>query len=134
MPAHDDVLDVEMAHGVLDDAHNVEIGVDHQIGDVAVDEGLAGCQPGNLLCGDAGVAASDPEILGALPGSQLLEELGIFLLLLSSPGAVVVKQAVVRLLQIPGYIRGRHVASIVVGIAVAAAEPIGFDVGVRAGV
>jgi len=106
--ADDDVLDVEVAHGILDDAHNVKVGVDHQVGDVAVDEGLARLQAGNLLCRDARVAASNPQILGTLAGTQLGEEAGIFLPLLGSPGAVVLEQTVMRLLKILGDIRGRH--------------------------
>ena len=58
--AHDDVLDVKVAHGILNDAHNVEVSVDDQVGNVAVDEDLTGAQTGDLLGGDARVAASDP--------------------------------------------------------------------------
>lgn len=111
MTAHDDVLDVQMSHGVLDDAHDVEIRVDNQIGDVAVNKGLAGLQTRDQLCGDARVTASDPKILGGLSGAQLGEVLGITLPLLSSPGLVVFKQAIVGLLEILGDIRRRHVAT-----------------------
>ncbi len=116
MAAHDDVLDMEMAHGVLDDAHNIEVRVDDQVGDVAVDEGLAGPEARDLLGGNAGIAASNPEILGALSGTQLGEELGVLQLLLGSPGTVVVKHAVMGLLEILGNIRRGHVASDVVPV------------------
>lgn len=44
MAAHDDVFDLEVLHGVLDDAERVEVGAGQDIGDVAVAEDVAGLQ------------------------------------------------------------------------------------------
>lgn len=96
----DDVLDAEVLDGVVDHAHSVEIGVAHEVGDVAVDKCLAGLKAADLLGGDAGVGASDPEVLGCLAGGEVLEEVGVDLCLVLGPGAVVVEEPVVALLEI----------------------------------
>lgn len=56
--ADDDVLDVEVAHGVVDDGHDVEVGRADEVSDVAVDEHLAGFEAGDGFGGDAGVGAA----------------------------------------------------------------------------
>ena len=56
--ADDDVLDFEVAHGVVDDGHYVEVGVADKVGDVAVDEHLARAEAGDGFGGDAGVGAA----------------------------------------------------------------------------
>ena len=56
--ADDDVLDVQVAHGVVDDGHDVEVGVADEVGDVAVDEHFAGLEAGDGFGGDAGVGAA----------------------------------------------------------------------------
>lgn len=111
--ADDDVLDAEVADGVVDDGHDIEVGVADEVGDVAVDEGLAGLEAGDLLGGDARVAAADPEILGVLALSEGGEEAGILLGLLGGPGAVVVEEAVVRLLEILGDVLLSHGAPVI---------------------
>lgn len=57
--ADDDVLDAQVAHGIVDDGHHVEVGVGDEVGDVAVDEDLAGLQAHDLIGGDTAVAATD---------------------------------------------------------------------------
>lgn len=59
MAADDDVLDVQVAHGVVDDGHDVQVGVGDDVGDVAVDEDLARFQAHDFIGGDAAVAAAD---------------------------------------------------------------------------
>lgn len=56
--AHNDVLDVQMADGVVDDGHDVEVGVADEVRDVAMDEHLAGFEAGDGFGGDAGVGAA----------------------------------------------------------------------------
>jgi hypothetical protein len=86
--------------GVRDDAHDVEVRVADQVGDVAVHKGVARLQARDLLGGDARVAASDPQVLGVLAGRQLDEELGVLGFLVGGPAAVVLKDALVRLAQV----------------------------------
>lgn len=100
--ADNNVLNLEVLDGILDDAHNVEVRVAHQVGNVTVHKGVAGLQARDLLGGDAGVGASDPEILGVLAGRELLEEVRVLGDLLGGPGLVVLKHLVVSLLEIHG--------------------------------
>lgn len=98
--ADDDVLDAKVTHGIVNDAHDIEIGVDDEVGNVAVDKGLAGLQTSNLLGGDTGVTASDPEVVGGLASAEADKVTRVLLLLLGGPFAVVLKDAVVRLLEV----------------------------------
>ncbi|MNH26129.1 hypothetical protein D3C79_861620 [compost metagenome] len=66
--ADDDVLHLEHLHRVLQHGEAVEIGVHHQIGDVAVDEDIPRQQPHQLVGGNPAVGAADPEVLGRLLG------------------------------------------------------------------
>ena len=56
--ADDDVLDVQVADRVVDHGHDVEVGGADQVGDVAVDEHLAGFEAGDGFGGDARVGAA----------------------------------------------------------------------------
>jgi len=58
MAADNDVLYFEMANGVVDNRHYVEVNVVDEIGNVAVDEHLAGTKAGDGFCRDAGVGAA----------------------------------------------------------------------------
>lgn len=98
--ADNNVLYAEMSDGIVNDAHDIEIGVDNEIGNIAVDKGLAGLQTSNLLGGDTRVTASDPKVVGGLAGAEADKVARILLLLLSSPLAVVFKDAVVGLLEV----------------------------------
>ena len=51
MAADDDVLHLEHLHRVLQHREAVEIGVHHQVGDVAVDEDVPGKSPISWLAG-----------------------------------------------------------------------------------
>lgn len=100
--AHDDVLDLEVLDGVVEHRGDVEVDVADQVGDVAVHKGLAGLEARDLLRGDARVAAADPQVLGLLARAELGEEVRVLGLLLGRPPGVVLKHAVVRLLQVAG--------------------------------
>jgi hypothetical protein len=47
-----------VAHGVIDDGHDVEVGVGHQVRDVAVDEHFARAEAGDGFGGDTRVGAA----------------------------------------------------------------------------
>lgn len=66
MPAHDDVLHFQIADRVLDHGLAVQVGRGEDVGDVAVDEDVAGLEAEHGGFGDAGVGAADPEDLGVL--------------------------------------------------------------------
>jgi hypothetical protein len=142
--ANDDVLDFEVPHRVVDHGHDVEVDIVDKVGDVAVDEHLAGLEAGDGFGGDARVGAAcvlcycasleaaalgvrlrrvgvkgeikltNPEILRGLARRQIGEELGLLRLHLVGPLLVVLKDAVVALLEVLAHlllllgIFGRH--------------------------
>lgn len=111
MTTDNDVLDAEMANCIVDDAHNVEISVADQVGDIAVDKSLTGLEAGDLLSRDTGVAASDPEIFGRLASGQFGKVAGVLFGLFSGPGAVMFEETVVRLAEVFGnFLGGRGFA------------------------
>ena len=77
MTADDDVLDLEVLHRVLDDGQRVEVGGNQDVGDVAVDEDVAGVQSENGGLRAARVGTSDPQDLGGLAFTETFEESGI---------------------------------------------------------
>ena len=86
--ADDDVLHLEHHDRVLEDAQAVEVGRDDLVGDVAVDEDVAGIGIHHGLRGNAAVRASDPEELGTLLLGKRLEVLRIAAAHLLRPGLV----------------------------------------------
>jgi hypothetical protein len=56
--AHDNVLDLEVADRVVNHGHDVKVDVINQVGDVAVDEHLAGVEARDGFGGDARVGAA----------------------------------------------------------------------------
>ena len=65
--AHDhDVFDFQHIDGELDHRETIQIGVDDDVGDVAVDEDFAGQQANDFIGGYAAVGAADPQVLGVL--------------------------------------------------------------------
>jgi len=89
MSADDDVLDPEHLHGILQHRETIQIGMDHDVGDVPVDEQLPGEQPDDLVGGNPAVRAADPEVPGRLLSRQAVEEAGIPALDPLGPQAVV---------------------------------------------
>ena len=92
MAADDDVLNLEGLDGVLDDGKAVEVGMDDDVGDVAVDEELAREEADDLVGRDAAVGAADPEILGALLPGKGLEESRLGAAHVLGPGSVLVEE------------------------------------------
>jgi hypothetical protein len=62
----DDVLDLEDLDGVLHDRQAVEVGMHHDVGDVAVHKDFARFQAGDLIRGHPAVGTADPQIGRAL--------------------------------------------------------------------
>ena len=92
--ADDDVLHLEHFYRVLQHGEAVEIGMYHQIGDVAVDEDVPRQQPHQLVGGDPAVGTTDPEVFGGLLGRKSGKEIGIFGFDPFGPLTVVGKQVV----------------------------------------
>lgn len=59
--AEDDVLDLQVDDGVLDDGEGVEVGGGDDVGDVAVDEDVAWLKAEDGGLGDASVGAAEPD-------------------------------------------------------------------------
>jgi hypothetical protein len=89
--ADDDVLDLQVLDGELDDAERVDVRGRQDVGDVAVAEDLAGFQAQDRGLGAARVGAADPEDLRGLAFAQGLEEFGLGLGERAAPGRVVVE-------------------------------------------
>ena len=61
MPAHDHVVDRQHVGGILQNREAVDVRVDNDVGDVAVDEELARQQTDDFVCEDPAVRAADPQ-------------------------------------------------------------------------
>ena len=79
MPDDKDVFDAKNIDGVLHDGKAVQVAVDHDVGNIAMDKYLAGQQAANLVGGNTAVGTADPEIFGRLLPGQGLEKIGIVL-------------------------------------------------------
>jgi len=62
------VLDTKDVHRKLNSREAVQIGVDNQIGDVAVHEHLSRQQADNLVGRHTAIRAADPKVLGRMSG------------------------------------------------------------------
>jgi hypothetical protein len=92
MADHHDVLYAQLADRVLDNSQAIPVGVVDDIGDIAVDEYLAGHEVDDLIGGDTAVRASDPEELGRLLRCKLAEETGVIVLHPVRPSPIVPEQ------------------------------------------
>lgn len=75
MPANDDVPNAQNVDGELEHRETIQVGMNDQVRDVAMDKDFARWQADNLVRGHAAVGASDPEILRRLLVSEALEEM-----------------------------------------------------------
>ena len=113
--AHDNVLDFQMLHGVLDHgldlgkgeaagvtkrqgtahtqsaATNAQVAANHHVRNVAVHKHLAGAESQNLVGGHTRVRTSNEQVLGLLPLCQRLEVLFVISTLAGCPFAVVLE-------------------------------------------
>lgn len=85
VPADDDVLDLEVEDGELDDGQQADVGGVDDVGDVAVREDVAGLAAEDDALGDSRVGAAQPEDRGSLAFGVGGKEVGIFLLNLGGP-------------------------------------------------
>lgn len=89
--ADDDVLDLEVLDGELDDREGIDVGRGQDVGDVAVAKDLARLQAQDGRLRAARVGAADPEDLGRLAFAQGFEQLRLGLGQGPSPRRVVVE-------------------------------------------
>src|SRR5690606_4489630 len=94
VPDDENVLDLEHVDRELDHRHAIEVGVHHHVGDIAVDENLAGNQVDDLVGGHARIGAADPQVLGRLLLRKLSEETRILARDPLGPGKVAFQQVV----------------------------------------
>ncbi|MCY1539244.1 hypothetical protein D9M68_748220 [compost metagenome] len=91
---HHDVLDLQVLDRELDRRERVEVGVHHDVGDVAVHEHFTRLQAGDLVGGHAAVGTADPHVARRLLLDKAGEEAGPVTLHLGGPGTVVGKEVV----------------------------------------
>ena len=77
--AHDDVAHFEDIYGKLHDGKAVQVGVDDDVCDVAVDEEFAGEEVHDFVGGDAAVGAADPQVAGRLLVSEFFKKIRVLL-------------------------------------------------------
>jgi len=87
-----DVLDFQDIDGELKDGEAVEIGVDDDVGNVAMDEDFAGGEIDDLGGWDAAVGAADPHVFGSLLVGEVFEEIGVDLADAGGPVAVALEE------------------------------------------
>ena len=90
----DDVLYLEDVDGVLHDGEAIEVAVNDDVGDVAMDEDFAGEQAADFIGRDAAVGAADPEISGRLLAREGGKEFGIAAANVLGPGEVSLEEEV----------------------------------------
>ena len=71
-----DVANFEHFDGKLHHGEAVQIRVNHDVRDIAMNEDLAGQEPGDLVCRNARIGAANPEVLRSLDGFQSLKKVG----------------------------------------------------------
>lgn len=94
MAADDDVADFQNIHGILHDGKEVEIGFHDDVGDVAMDENLAGGEACDLIGGHAAVRATDPKVLRALLVGEFAEKIRVVGMDIGGPLAVALEEVI----------------------------------------
>ena len=97
VPTYDDLAHLEILHGKLEHAKQIEVRVHHQVCDISMDKELARTCPGDRLGGHSTVRAADPEALWTLLFGDVLEVPRVDLQLFGDPNLVGGKQLFVRL-------------------------------------
>jgi hypothetical protein len=96
MAVDDYLVDAQHVHAVVQYGHQVRVRVHHWVGDVAVDEHVAGLGGGEMVRWYAVVAATDSQEEGMLLLGQLSEQFGVFLLHARAPCTVAVQYLAVQ--------------------------------------
>jgi len=73
------VFHFEHIDRVLNDREAIEVGVNDDVGDIAMHEHLAGEKADDLVGGNAAIGAADPEVFRLLLVGEFAEETGVFL-------------------------------------------------------
>lgn len=90
--ANHDVLYLEHLNGILNDRKAVQVGMDHNVGNVAVYEDLARRQVDDLIGRHAAVGTAYPEVFGGLLLGKAAEEAGILFTSSFGPFTVSIKK------------------------------------------
>ena len=72
-----DVLDLELVNGELNDGKGIEVRVHHDIGDISMHKDFARSQTCDLVSGYARVRATNPEVFGSLLVGETIKEIRI---------------------------------------------------------
>ena len=80
--AHNHMFDLEDFDRILQNAQHVEVGVDHLIGDIAMDEQLPWRSSRDLFGRNPAIGAANPKIFRLLTSNEPLEKFRIYLKLL----------------------------------------------------
>jgi hypothetical protein len=88
----DNVVDSQMADGVLDDGARAEIAGVQDIGNIPMDEDITRLQAENKSLGASRIRATDPENLGVLAIRKRGEQLRVFLGSFGSPFLILLQR------------------------------------------
>lgn len=86
---HNDVLHFQMLNRILNDSEHIDVRWRGYVGDIAMHKHLAWLETHNLIGGDSGVRASNPQVLWNLQLDELGEEFWLILCTQFSPISVV---------------------------------------------
>ena len=89
MPSHDNVLDFQVFHCVLNDSQHIYIRRGSHIGDVPMHEHLPGLKADNLVRRNPRVRTTNPQIFWWLHSNEPFEKIGVFFDVASSPCSVI---------------------------------------------
>ena len=89
-----DVFYAEDIDRVLDDRETIQVGVNHDVGDVTVDKDLAGQKADDFVGRHATVGAADPEVLRILLAREFLKKLRIAVFDCAGPSPVLGKKMI----------------------------------------
>jgi hypothetical protein len=92
VPDHEHMLDFQDLDGVLQRGQAIEVGVHHQVADVAVHEDLARSQSQDLVGRNAAVGATNPQVPRRLLLGKPPEVAWILRHAAGRPGAIVLEQ------------------------------------------
>src|SRR5689334_1193168 len=90
--ADDHVRHLEHVDRVLHDRQTIEVGMDDEVGHVAVDEDFARVEARNLVGGNAAVGATDPQVARRLLRHESFEITGVSVYGFAGPGPIVCEQ------------------------------------------
>jgi len=92
MPAHDDVPDAKRVDGILQHGEAIEIRVDDDVRDIAVNEQFPRREVDDLIRRHSAIRTSDPEVLGRLLCDEAREKGRILLCAYGGPPSIVVEE------------------------------------------